>query len=95
MNQSVDDAKDEVTKNQPPSLWQAIVLLIIFTVGAVALFGAMVYLLLSGAEQLGLPVVFHIAIFVIVSGVFAWLLKRISDIGSGMSRLWFPEDDDT
>jgi hypothetical protein len=55
----------------------------------------MVYLLLSGAEQLGLPVVFHIAIFVIVSGVFAWLLKRITDIGSGMSRLWFPEDDDT
>lgn len=94
MNQSVDDSKDEITTNQPPSLWQAIVLLIVFTVGAVALFGAIVYLLLSGVEQLGLPVVFHVVIFVVVSAVFAWLLKRITDIGSGMSRFWFPEDDD-
>ena len=89
MNQSSDDPK-----NKTPSLWQAIVLLIIFTIGAVTLFGIMVYMLLSGAEQLGLPFVFQVAIFVVVSGVFAWLLKRITDIGTGMARAWFPEEDD-
>jgi Ca2+/H+ antiporter len=94
MNRPVENSKEEITKDQPPSLWQSIVLLIIFTFGVVILFGAMVYLLLSGAEQLGLPFSFHVAIFVVVSGVFAWLLKRITDIGSSMSRHWFPEDDD-
>jgi hypothetical protein len=94
MNQPIEDANNEIIKKQSPSLWQAIVLLIVFTVGAVALFGAMVYLLLSGVEQLELPFVFQVAIFVVVSGVFAWLLKRITDIGAGLSSLWFPEDDD-
>ena len=94
MNRPVDNSKEEITKSHPPSLWQSIVLLIIFAFGVVILFGAMVYLLLSGAEQLGLPFIFHVAIFVVVSGVFAWLLKRITDIGSSMSRHWFSEDDD-
>jgi hypothetical protein len=35
----------------------------------------------------------YIAIFVGVSGIFAWLIKRLSDTVSGMSRYWFPEDE--
>ena len=27
-----------------------------------------------------------------ISGVFAWLIKRISDTASSMSHYWFPEE---
>ena len=68
------------------------VLLTIFIFGAVSLFGAIVYLFIRGAEKMGLPLVAHIVIFVVISGIFAWLLKRITDVFSDMSRYWFPED---
>jgi membrane protein implicated in regulation of membrane protease activity len=94
MNQSPGNSKiDKATKNPPP-LCQSIILLIIFTFGVVTLFGAIVYLFISGAEQLGLPLAVHIGIFVVISGIFAWLVKRITDMVSGMSQHWFPEDDD-
>ena len=92
VNQQFDQAKGKTIKKEPLSLWKSIILLIIFTFGAVALFGAIVYLFIKGAEQLGLPLFVHVAIFVVVSGIFAWLLKRITDIGSDMGRYWFPED---
>lgn len=94
MNQSTGNSEKNVTKKDLPSLWQSIILLIIFTVVAVSLFGLIVYLFIRGAEELGLPLVVHIGIFVAISGVFAWLLKRISDMVSGMSQYWFPEDDE-
>ena len=94
MNQPPSYSDDKTEKKDLPSLWQSIVLLIIFTVVAVSLFGVIVYLFIRGAEQLGLPLVVHIGIFVAISGVFAWLLKRISDMVSDMSQYWFPEDDD-
>jgi hypothetical protein len=33
-------------------------------------------------------------IFVIISSIFAWVVKRITDTAAGMSQLWFPEDSD-
>jgi membrane protein implicated in regulation of membrane protease activity len=62
---------------------------------AVALFAAIVYLFISGAQRLGLPSTAMIAIFVIISGIFAWLVKRITDIVSGMSQRWFPEQEES
>jgi membrane protein implicated in regulation of membrane protease activity len=94
MNQSAGNSKINQAVKNPPPLCQSIILLIIFTFGAVTLFGAIVYLFISGAERLGLPLAVHIAIFVIISGIFAWLVKRITDMVSGMSQHWFPEDDD-
>ena len=94
MNQPTGNSEEKAAKKDLPSLWQSIILLIIFTVVAVSLFGLIVYLFIRGAEQLGLPLVVHIGIFVAISGVFAWLLKRISDMVSGMSQYWFPEDDE-
>jgi CBS domain containing-hemolysin-like protein len=94
MNQPTGNLDEKIKKKDLPSLWQSIILLIIFTVVAVSLFGLIVYLFIRGAEQLGLPLAVHIGIFVAISGVFAWLLKRISDMVSDMSQYWFPEDDD-
>ena len=94
MNQSAGNSKIDQAAKNPPPLCQSIILLIIFTFGAVTLFGAIVYLFISGAERLGLPLAVHIAIFVVISGIFAWLVKRITDMVSGMSQHWFPEDDD-
>lgn len=48
--------------------------------------------MINGAQQLGLSTTGYIAIFVVISGVFAWLLKRISDTVSAMSHIWFPEE---
>jgi len=67
-------------------------LIIIFAFAIVALFGLFIYLLVNGAQQAGLSTSGYIAIFVVISGLFAWLLKRISDIASGLSHHWFPED---
>jgi CBS domain containing-hemolysin-like protein len=94
MNQPPGNSDAKREKKDLPSLWQSIILLIIFTVVAVSLFGLIVYLFIRGAEQLGLPLAVHIGIFVLISGIFAWLLKRISDMVSGMSQYWFPEDDE-
>ena len=69
-------------------------MIIIFTFGIVALFGLILYLLVDGAQRLGLSTGGYIAIFVVVSGIFAWLVKRISDTASSMSHYWFPEESD-
>lgn len=94
MNQTTPIADDESLKKDPLPLWKAILLVILFAFMAVALFAAIVYLFISGAQQLGLPTTAMIAIFVIISGIFAWLVKRITDIVSGMSQRWFPEQED-
>ena len=94
MNQPSGNSEEKIAPKDLPSLWQFIILLIIFTFVAVSLFGLIVYLFIRGAEQLGLPLFVHIGIFVLISGVFAWLIKRISDMVSGMSEYWFPEDDE-
>lgn len=67
-------------------------LVILFVFGIVALFGLFIYMFIGGAEQMGLSTTSQIAIFVIVTGIFAWLVKRLSDAFSGMSRYWFPEE---
>ena len=95
MNQTTPTTDDETLKKDPLPLWKAIVLVILFAFIAVALFAVIVYLFISGAQQLGLPTTAMIAIFVIISGVFAWLVKRITDIVSGMSQRWFPEQEET
>jgi cation transporter-like permease len=92
MNQTTPMADDESPKKDSLPLWKAILLLILFAFMAVALFAAIVYLFISGAQQLGLPSSAMIAIFVIISGVFAWLVKRITDMVSSMSQRWFPEE---
>lgn len=84
---------NEIPPKAAPSLWKAIGLVIIFTFVVVALFGLIVFLFITGAEGLGLPTAGHIVILIIISGVFAWLVKRLSDTVSGMSHLWFPEED--
>jgi hypothetical protein len=94
MNHPTGNSDKKIKKKDLPSLWQSIILVIIFTFAAVALFGLIIYLFILGAEELGLPLAVHIGIFVAISGVFAWLVKRISDLVSGMSQYWFPEDDD-
>ena len=82
-------------RREPPmALWKAIVLIILLSFAVVALFGVMVYLFTNGAQQLGLPPIVNLGIFVIISGIFAWLVKRLTDIVSGMSHLWFPESPD-
>ncbi len=77
--------------SRPPPFWQALVLLIVFVCAVVSLFAALVYLLTRGVELSGWPPAAHIAVFVLVSGLFAWLVKRLSDTVSGFSRNWFPE----
>lgn len=76
------------------SLWPSIVLAIILAFGLVGLFGLIVFLFARGAQQMGLSTPAYVAILVAVSGIFAWALKRLTDIAAGMSRLWFPEDSD-
>jgi hypothetical protein len=96
MSQSVqnnnDKTSEKVLRKTPPSLWKSIILIIIFTFGIVSLFGVVIFLLINGAQQIGLSTTGYIAIFVVISGVFAWLVKRISDIASAMSHIWFPEE---
>jgi hypothetical protein len=41
---------------------------------------------------MGLPSFTYVIIFVGLSGIFAWLVKRITAIVAGMSQEWFPED---
>ncbi len=92
MNKQQSNPGKTDTRKPPLSLWAAIALIIIFMIVIVALFGALVYTFTQGVQQAGLSVAGQIAVFVIISGIFAWLLKRISDAVSGMSHLWFPEE---
>ena len=86
--------RKEPPPRPPMALWKAIGLTIILSFIIVALFGLIVYLFTNGAQQMGLPPIVNLAIFVIISGIFAWLIKRLTDIISGMSHLWFPENTD-
>ena len=80
--------------NPPPALWKSIILIILFTFVVVLLFGLIIFFLVSGAEEMGVSRVGYIAILVIVSGVFAWLVKRMSDAVSDLSSHWFSEESD-
>jgi CBS domain containing-hemolysin-like protein len=86
--------ESSLTEKPPLPLWKAILLVIVLVFGIVLLFGAFIYLFIRGAQQLGLSTIAYIVIFVIISGIFAWLLKRLSDTASGLSRRWFPEEDE-
>jgi membrane protein implicated in regulation of membrane protease activity len=82
-------------KSEPTlSLPGAILLIIILVFGLVALFGLLIYLFIWGGQQMGLPTIANIAIFVIISGIFAWLVKRITDTFANLSQHWFPEKHD-
>lgn len=94
MSQPKSSHDKNLTEKAPASLWKSILLLIIFVFLAVSLFGAIIFLFISGAQQMGWPPVAHLVIFVAISGIFAWLVKRITDIISGMSQRWFPEEVD-
>lgn len=85
-------SKPKTPEKFGPSFWKSIAVIIIFTVGIVTLFGAIIFLFIAGAERMGLPPSAHIAVLVVISGIFAWLLKRLSDAVSILSRLWFPEE---
>lgn len=76
----------------PPGLWLSILLLIMFVCVIVALFSLLVYLFIGGAERLGWPAWAYVVILVIISGIFAWLVKRLTDSVAGLSHYWFPED---
>jgi membrane protein implicated in regulation of membrane protease activity len=78
----------------PITLWKFIGLMIFFAFVSVALFGGFIYVFVGGAQNIGLPTVATIVIFVVISGIFAWLLKRVSDAASDLSKSWFPEDTD-
>lgn len=84
----------ESPQKPPPALWKVILFLIVLAFLIVALFAVLVYLFTNGAQQLALPPIANLAIFVIISGIFAWLIKRLTDIISGMSQRWFPENPD-
>jgi hypothetical protein len=92
MSQLPAKSQEKTTAEAPLSLWKAIVLIIVLVFGIVSLFGVLIYLFTSGVQQMDLPIIANIAIFVIISGIFAWLVKRLTDIISGLSHLWFPEE---
>ncbi len=94
MSRTTQNNNENKLLQKVPSLWKSIVLVIIFVFGVVALFGLILYLLVNGAQQLGISKIGYIVIFVFVSGLFAWLIKRISDTASSMSHHWFPEESD-
>ncbi len=94
MNQPPVTPENKESEKAPLSLWKSILLLILLAFVMVSLFGVMIYLFISGVQQMGLSAVAGVAIFVLISGVFAWLLKRVTDIVSGMGRRWFPEEEE-
>jgi hypothetical protein len=79
-------------RKPPLPLGAAIVLIILATVVIVAEFGALVFMFITGAGKMGLSTTGYVAILVLISGVFAWLVKRLSDTVTEWGRLWFPED---
>lgn len=94
MSQPSPKLKEKTPQQASLSLWKAIILIIFLVFGIVSLFGVLIYFFASGAQQMGLPAIANIVIFVIISGIFAWLLKRLTNIISGLSHLWFPEEFD-
>jgi membrane protein implicated in regulation of membrane protease activity len=94
MSQSSRIYENNTSGIKPPPFWKVVILLIILCFVAIGLFGAIIYFFINGAQQLGLSPIVNVAVIVIISGIFAWLVKRIADIVSGMSRHWFPEEDD-
>ena len=94
MDKSLPEPQPCPAKKPPLSLWKAILLIILLIFGLVGLFGLLIYLFIWGGQQMGLPTIANIAIFVIISGIFAWLIKRLTDIISRLSDIWFPEEDD-
>ena len=93
MSRPVGDGENSQPE-APPPLWSAILLVIVLVFGAVSLFSALIFLLINGALRLGLPPVVYLGIFVIISGIFAWLVKRLADIFLKASRLWFSDESD-
>ena len=77
-----------------PSLWKSIIVTLLLAFVIVGLFGVIIIFFVSGAQRLGLSTAGYIAILVIISGIFAWLLKRISDTASELSHFWFSEETD-
>jgi hypothetical protein len=94
MTQLNRPGEDNPPQRKPPLLWKSIVLVIILAFVVVSLFGVIVFIFIRGAQQLGLSTTAYVVIFVIVSGIFAWVVKRITDTAAGMSQFWFPEDFD-
>ncbi len=94
VSQTGTEPKEATTPKAPPSLRTTILLLIVFTCLIVNLFGLLIFLFISGAQRLGWPPLAYVVIFVVVSGIFAWLVKRVTDTVSNLSRFWFPEDSD-
>jgi len=89
----MDGGNNSSRKPKPPlSIWTSIGLLILLSFVIVGLFGALIYIFIQGADKLGLSPLGQMVIVVIISGVFAWLLKRISDTVSGLSYWWFPNE---
>ena len=89
-----DQPKTNNAEATPPSFGKSVILIIIFSFAIVALFAVILFLLIRGGQQVGLSTTGYIAIFVVISGIFAWLVKRLSDTVSGMSRYWFSEEDE-
>lgn len=94
MNPPTSPGRPGDSPTPPPGLWPSILLLVVFVCAIVSLFSGLVYLLVGGAERLGWPAWAYVAILVVVSGVFAWLVKRLTDTVAGLSHYWFPEDSD-
>jgi len=94
MSQVKDPRQNKTTAAAPLSLGKSIILIIILVFMVVGLFGGILFLIVNGAQQMGWPPIVYIVIFVVISGIFAWLVKRITDIVSGMSHVWFPEESD-
>ena len=92
MASSGQETKKPGGKKGPPALWKSVILIILFTFVIMVLFGFILFLLIRGAQQMGLSTAGYIAILVIISGVFAWLIKRLSDAVSGLSAYWFSEE---
>jgi membrane protein implicated in regulation of membrane protease activity len=91
----MDKRKEPPQKRKPPvTLWASIGLLILLSFLLVGLFAGFIFVFTSGAEQRGLSVTGQVMIFVIISGIFAWLLKRLTDIVSDLSHWWFPDETD-
>jgi hypothetical protein len=92
MTQFDRNQKEHSKPKAPLSLGKSIVLAIILAFVVVSLFGAIVFLFIRGAQQLNLSGTAYIAIFVVISGIFAWVVKRLTDTAANLSHFWFPED---
>jgi len=94
MNRPDDESKSYKTETSPPSFGKSVILIIIFTFAIVALFAVILFFLIRGVQQVGLSTTGYIAIFVVISGIFAWLVKRLSDTVSSLSHHWFSEENE-